>query len=65
MTIQTKINDGNRTIIAVYRNVIRGVDLAEHREGFLAQRHTNKWGVMIQLKGNERIVLARFGKEQA
>ena len=64
MTIQTRINDGNRTITRTYRNIYKGKNLAEFREGFYAQEEHNRWGVMIQLKGSARIVLGRFGTEQ-
>ena len=63
MTIQTIVFDGNKRITRTYRNVIRGVNLAEYREGFFAQESYMKWGVMVQLKGKERLVLGRFGTQ--
>lgn len=64
MTIQTQISDGTQIRTRTYRNVIKGVNLAQYREGFFAQESSNQWGKMIQLKGKERIVIARFGVEQ-
>lgn len=64
MVIQTKINDGISTKTRVYRNIIKGVNLAEFREGFYAQEEHSRWGIMVQLKGPARILLARFGEEQ-
>lgn len=64
MVIQTRINDGLKTQTRTYRNVIKNVNLAQFREGFYAQENSNRWGVMIQLKGQQRIVLARFGDNQ-
>lgn len=61
MTIQTKMFDGRRVNTRTYRNVIEGVNLAQHVEGFYAQRDSNKWGVLIQLKGKERILRRSFG----
>jgi hypothetical protein len=64
MVIQTKINDGIATKTRVYRNVIKGVNLAQFREGFFAQEEHSRWGIMVQLKGQHRIILARFGEAQ-
>lgn len=62
MVIQTQIHDGLSVKTRTYRDVIRNVNLAQYREGFMAQQAYSKWGVMTQLKGKQRIVLARFGK---
>jgi len=62
MVIQIRIHDGIRIKTRTYRDVVRGVNLAQYREGFYAQEAYSKWGEMVQLKGNERIVLARFGR---
>jgi len=62
MTIQTKMFDGQRVNTRTYRNVIENVDLAQYIEGFYAQRESNQWGVLIQLKGKERILRRSFGK---
>jgi hypothetical protein len=64
MTVQTTVFDGNKRTTRTYRNIYKGVNLAQLREGFLAQEDWNKWGTMIQLKGKERILLARFGEGQ-
>lgn len=64
MVVQTKINDGIATKTRVYRNVIKGVNLAQFREGFFAQEEHSRWGIMVQLKGHDRIILARFGETQ-
>lgn len=64
MTVQTTVYDGTKRITRTYRNIYKGVNLAELREGFYAQEEHSVWGVMIQLKGKERIILARFGEAQ-
>lgn len=64
MVIQTRVNDGVATKTCIYRGVIKGINLAQFREGFYAQEEHSRWGIMIQFKGKERIVLARFGEEQ-
>jgi len=61
MVIQTRIHDGISVKTRTYRNVTRGVNFAQFREGFLAQRAYSKFGVMVQLKGTQRIALAAFG----
>lgn len=62
MTIQTKMFDGRRVNTRTYRNVIENVNFAQYVESFYAQRDSNKWGVLIQLKGKERILRRSFGK---
>ncbi len=62
MTIQTKLFDGVSVKTRTYRKVIKGMHLAQYVEGFYMQRDFNKWGVLIQLKGKERILLRSFGK---
>jgi len=62
MTIQTKMFDGVRVNTRTYRNVIENVNFAQYVEGFYAQRESNQWGVLIQLKGKERILRRSFGK---
>lgn len=62
MVIQTKIHDGISIRTRTYRNIIKNVNLVEFKENFLSQRSYCKWGEMIQLKGNDRIILASFGK---
>lgn len=61
MTIQTTVFDGIKRTTRTYRNIYRGVNLAELRVGFFALESYCKWGVMVQLKGTDRIVLGRFG----
>ena len=61
MIIQTRIDNGLSIKTRTYRDVIRGVNLSEWITGFYAQRTYCKWGEMIQLKGDKRIPLARFG----
>lgn len=61
MVIQTHINDGISVKTKTYRNVIKGVNLAQFREGFYAQKVYSRWGQMFQLKGKQRILLASFG----
>lgn len=63
MTIQTRIHDGIAVHTRTYRDIIVGINFAQHREGFYAQEEHSRWGVMTQLKGDERIVMARFGEE--
>ena len=62
MTIQTKMFDGRRVNTRTYRDVIENVNFAQFVEGFYAQRESNQWGVLIQLKGKERILRRSFGK---
>lgn len=64
MVVQTKVHDGISVKTRTYRNIIKNLNLAELREGFYAQEEHSRWGVMIQLKGQHRIVLARFGEAQ-
>lgn len=61
MTVQIKTFDGEKVRLENYKGIYRGVNLAELREKFFAYEQTRKWGVMVQLKGKERIVLGRFG----
>ncbi len=61
MTVQTIVFDGSRKETRTFRNIYRGVNLAELREGFFAQEQGNKWGIMVQLKGNDRLIIGRFG----
>lgn len=62
MVIQTRIHDGISIKTRTYRDIVRGVNLAQFREGLFAQEPYTKWGEMVQLKGNERILMARFGR---
>lgn len=64
MTVQTKINDGISTRTRTYRNIYKGKNLAEFREGFFAQEEHCRWGIMVQLKGHQRILLHRFGETE-
>lgn len=64
MVIQTRIHDGISVKTRTYRDVVKSVNLAQFREGFYAQEQSCKWGMMWQLKGSLRILLARFGEEQ-
>lgn len=64
MVIQVQIHDGIAVKTRTYRDVIAGVNLAQYREGFFAQEVYSRWGIMTQLKGNERIVLGRFGEDK-
>ena len=61
MVIQTQINDGNKTDTRIYRGVLRGRDYAKFIDGFYAQGMYNKWGLMTELRGINRIRLASFG----
>lgn len=62
MVIQTKMFDGRRVNTRTYRDIIENVNFAQIVEGFYAQRDSNQWGVLIQLKGKERILRRSFGK---
>lgn len=64
MTVQSVVFDGDRRVTRTYRNVYKGVNLSQVREGFYAQENWNKWGTLVQFKGKERILLARFGEAQ-
>jgi hypothetical protein len=61
MTVETTIFDGKRRETRIYRKVYKGVNLAELREGFYAQEQSAEWGLMVQLRGKDRIVIGRFG----
>jgi hypothetical protein len=61
MTVQTKVDDGISIKTRTYRDIYKTKGLAELREGFYGQREHCRWGVMIQLKGKERILLGSFG----
>lgn len=61
MTVQTRVHDGISVKTRTWRNVYKTKGLAEVREGFFAQREHSRWGIMVQLKGKERIELGRFG----
>lgn len=61
MTVQTKVDDGTGIKTRTWRDIYKTKGLAELREGFYAQREHCRWGVMIQLKGKERILLGSFG----
>lgn len=63
MTIQTIINDGITVRTRTYRDIIKGVNLAEARDGFYAQEAYSRWGEMYQLKGTNRILIASFGRK--
>jgi hypothetical protein len=61
MTVQTTVFDGISRKTRTYRKIYKGVNLAQLREGFFAQEEHCQWGLMVQLKGTDRIVLGRFG----
>lgn len=61
MTIRTRIYDGNRINTRTYRKVYISKNFVEFKEGFLYQHDLNPWGVMWQLRGLERVMLATFG----
>lgn len=60
MTIRITVYDGEKHEW-LYRNIYKGVNLAEAREGFYALRNIYRWGVMVQLKGKQRILMGDFG----
>lgn len=62
MTIQMRFEiEAGRIKTYTYRKVYRGVNLAQYRESFLANRDSYKSGVLVQLKGKDRILLNSFG----
>lgn len=61
MTIQTIINDGLNVRHRTYRKVYRMGGYGEMLRGFLDSANYSKWGEMWQLKGNKRILIARYG----
>lgn len=63
MTIQIQTHDGIEQRTRTYRKVYKGVNLAQYTEGFMAMASYCRWGTMTQLKGNERIVLRKFGNK--
>lgn len=64
MTIQIQTHDGIAQKTRTYRKVYKNVNLAQYTEGFMAMASYCKWGVMVQLKGNERITLRKFGNKE-
>lgn len=60
MTIQITYGLPGQTRSAIYRNVYKGKNLAEYVEGFYALQDSYAWGVMVQLKGKEIIMLHSF-----
>lgn len=64
MTIQFRLKDSNGTTTRTYRQVYKGVNLADYRQSFEGMRDVYDSGEMIQLKGNGRVKLASFGKEE-
>lgn len=63
MTIQITYGEPDKTYTKVYRKVYAGKNLAQYVEGFYSNRGVYKWGVMVQLKGNDIIMLHKFGNE--
>ena len=63
MVIQIQTHDGHEVKTRTYDKVYRGEGLTKLAEGFWAGRDMHRWGVMVQLKGKERIVLHRYGKQ--
>ena len=62
MTIQMRFFDGDQTKTFTYRKVYKTKNLVEVREGFFANAQSYRGGLLIQLKGKERIILNSFGK---
>lgn len=63
MVIQTQFgNEYKADKTRTYRDVKQNVNLAQYVEGFYAQRESYRWGVLVQLKGKDRIILRTFGK---
>lgn len=63
MVIQMQFGIGDDIVKKrTYRDVIKGVNFAQYCEGFFANRTSYQWGKLIQLKGDERTVLRKFGK---
>lgn len=62
MTVQTLIHDGVSIKTRTWRKVYQTKGLAEVREGFYGQREHSRFGILVQLKGKERIILNTFGK---
>jgi hypothetical protein len=65
MVVQTKVDLGYEVQTRTYRDIYKTKGLAEVREGFFGQREHCRWGVLIQLKGKERILLNFFGTPPA
>ena len=63
MTIQLiYLNPDNTTRTRTYRGVKPG-EKSEMMSNFYEQRTMYPGGIMVQLKGTERTLVARFGKE--
>ena len=63
MVIQIQVHDGHEVKTRTYRNIFKGKNLAQFTEGFFAGHTQYRWGVMVQLKGKERILLHSYGKK--
>ena len=62
MTIQTIFYNGEKRVTNIYRKVYANKNLDRYIQGFFAQREQYKWGVLVQLKGKEKIMMRSFGK---
>lgn len=63
MVIQIQTHDGHEVKTRTFDKIYRGESLAKLTEGFFASRDMHRWSVMVQLKGKQRIVLHRYGKQ--
>lgn len=61
MTIQIRIHDGINIKTRTYRNVYKNI-YSQLLAGFYAQQTFSEWGTMVQLKGNDKFLIAKFGK---
>lgn len=64
MVIQITYGTPNKTDSKIYRDVVKGKNLAQYVESFYANRDFYQWGTMVQFKGKEIIKLHSFGKKQ-
>jgi len=63
MTIQTIFQTYDGEIRDnIYRKVYEHKNFTNYVDGFFAQREHYRWGVLIQIKGKERILRRSFGK---
>lgn len=64
MTIRVHLHDGNKVRTQVYRSVHKGKSYAQLVENFYSFKNDMKWGIMVQLRGEDRIFLHTFGSPE-
>lgn len=64
MTIRVHLHDGHQVRTQTYRGVYKGKSYAQLVENFYSFKNDMKWGVMVQLNGDDRDILHTFGDPQ-